>query len=515
MSAQPALQPPLLSPQTAAPQRPRHDKATSAKSLWLCAWFPDLPLQAAGCEARGAKAVAIFEDRGARRTVYMASAAASAAGVAPGMWLSQAHALCPALKTQTRNVAAEMASLSRLAARAGRFTPTVSLQPPQALLLEIAGSLRLFGGLASLKRKLMEGLSRENIDSLIAVAPTPLASLLFAAQGQAITIIDRAALRSALGKLPVTALQLETELTRRLVKTGVRDLHDLWRLPRAGLARRFGIDFIRYLDRVLGVALDPRASFRAPPRFSAELELPAEVADQDLLRGAAQRLLARLCRFLRIRDAGTTALSLDLHHQHLPPSRLEIGLRHASRDETHLLELLAEHLDRFKLPAPVIKLGLLSEAIQPFSARTLRLFATQGAPTESGYDGDNWPRLLERLQARLGREAVRGIKVLADHRPEWAWDGTELDDQSGCATNNRRRPLWLLPDPQPLVLRQGRPWRCGPITISEGPERLEGGWWDNRDISRDYYMAKDTDGSRLWVFRDLYRDRWFLHGLFG
>ena len=49
-------------------------------------------------------------------------------------------------------------ALAPLAAWTCQFTPKVSLEPPGELLLEVQGSLRLFGGFEILKRKLDAGL---------------------------------------------------------------------------------------------------------------------------------------------------------------------------------------------------------------------------------------------------------------------------------------------------------------------------------------------------------------------
>src|SRR3712207_517626 len=124
-AARPMLPSSLPSRCTAARRSLRHNKATFLKSLWLCAYFPNLSLEAAGYATGDVRPYAIFEENGTQRLVYRASAAASAAGVTRGIKLSQAYALCPALKVQVRDAAAEMARLSQLAAWAGRFTPVV------------------------------------------------------------------------------------------------------------------------------------------------------------------------------------------------------------------------------------------------------------------------------------------------------------------------------------------------------------------------------------------------------
>ena len=47
-------------------------------------------------------------------------------------------------------------------------------------------------------------------------------------------------------------------------------------------------------------------------------------------------------------------------------------------------------------------------------------------------------------------------------------------------------------------------------------ERIESGWWDGNDVARDYFVARNARGLRLWIYRELRGEqRWFLHGIFG
>jgi protein ImuB len=55
--------------------------------------------------------------------------------------------------------------------------------------------------------------------------------------------------------------------------------------------------------------------------------------------------------------------------------------------------------------------------------------------------------------------------------------------------------------------------------LKDGPERIESGWWDGRDIKRDYFVARTPLGETVWIYRD-HRygaddGEWFLHGLFA
>jgi hypothetical protein len=34
-------------------------------------------------------------------------------------------------------------------------------------------------------------------------------------------------------------------------------------------------------------------------------------------------------------------------------------------------------------------------------------------------------------------------------------------------------------------------------------------------VARDYFVARTGTGERLWIYRDLRSNRWFLHGFFG
>ena len=81
------------------------------------------------------------------------------------------------------------------------------------------------------------------------------------------------------------------------------------------------------------------------------------------------------------------------------------------------------------------------------------------------------------------------------------------------------RPVFLLDTPRFLKTDHGEPHLGGPLLLLRGPERIDFGWWDQQDIeaplARDYYIARQTTGELIWVFKHLPSDRWFLHGVFA
>jgi protein ImuB len=113
------------------------------------------------------------------------------------------------------------------------------------------------------------------------------------------------------------------------------------------------------------------------------------------------------------------------------------------------------------------------------------------------------------------------VTTVAEHRPQLAWQPRNLlsgktADILLSARGKLQRPLWMLPEPALLSVDQGYPLHQGRLRILDGPERLETGWWDEDSISRDYYMAINPRGMRLWVFRNRNRNAdWYLHGFFG
>lgn len=483
---------------------------TPASPLWLCLGLPRLPLEvrSGGCADEDARVIVDHAGR-----VVQASAPAAASGVAAGLPLNAARAMCPGLVALARDEEAERATLARLAAWAGAFTSLVSLEPPAALLLEVRGSLRLFGGLEALRRQIRNALQATGHACREAVAPTPLAALWLARAGQE-SVMNPTALAGRIGRLrPAVTGWPEATLTI-LRGLGIESLADCLRLPRDGFARRIGRGPLADLDRALGRIPDPRAAFRPPSRYRGELELAAETADTTRLAHALHGLFVELEGFLRARQRAISRLAIRFTHLRHPVTRLTLGLASPGLEAARFGALCAERLERLVLPAPVISIALEAESGEAFDPSITGLFGDEPGDT-AGF------RLIERLRARLGREAVHGLCLLDEHRPEYAWRVAEPGAGTCMAApGGGRRPGWLLESPRPLQSREGRPWLDGELVVESGPERLETGWWDGRELVREYWVARTPAGARLWVFREPAggeqgEGRWFLHGIFG
>ena len=427
------------------------------------------------------------------------------------MTLGAAYALSDSLHVYVRNTAAEDKTLKQLATWCGRFSSMVSLVPPQALVLEVGGSLVFFGGLERLLQQFHEQLSGLGYHFALAVAPTPLGATLLARARYHQPVIDQQLLISTVMRCPISVLHLTDKQYDALTHLGLKTIGECLRLPREGLARRLGVDTLLILDKALGRIPDPRQAFVAPHRFKSTLLLPADVTTTEALLFPVRRLLLELTGVLAGRSSGAQFLLLNLLHNKKYVTRIKLNLVYATCDVHYLLELFRERLERVVLQDAVREISLQVKKFIPLTHESANLFA--GDPARQQQE---WAGFIERLRARLGDHAVTGLCAVAEHRPECAWRYGMPGETGQWPGNNPRRPLWLLPQPERLALKDGKPYFCGVLSLQPDRERIESGWWDGYDIARDYFVAHNPDNVRVWVYRELTGERhWFLHGIFG
>ena len=130
---------------------------------------------------------------------------------------------------------------------------------------------------------------------------------------------------------------------------------------------------------------------------------------------ARGRLLKQLQVWLQLRHRGVLALALrwtmDARRNTATQGELVLRTAEPTGDMDHLQRLLAEHLARVTLPAPVLYLHLRTLETQPLTGRSASLLP------DDVRKGDSLHQMLERLSARLGATGV-AVPSLADHRPE-------------------------------------------------------------------------------------------------
>jgi protein ImuB len=453
------------------------------------------------------------------RIVCACDEAAAAAGVVPGMAINSALALLPGLQTRARDTHRECRLLEAVAEWGLGFTPRVSLDPPDTVLLEVRTSLRLFGGVRELWRELRTRLQDAGLKTRLALTPTPLASIWFARSGEQAAFGRRTELPGRLASLPVECTRWPAHSLQLLATMGVRSLGDCLRLPRDGFTRRFTPQMLRMLDQAVGRLPDPRPLYIARRQFVADCDLEPEISDVARLEVAVAPLLDELCVFLQKNCSAVQAFELHLVHPQAGRTVVDLCFVQPTAGREHIGSLLHERLSGLVLCEAVRSLSLHSRVLTAAEEVVLDLFAGHRRESRHGVT-----QLIERLRARLGPEAVHGLSVVPEHRPEFAcavmepmtaWNGSGTCLPARSVAPVVARPLWLLAEPQPM--RGGeRPCHEGELHLEAGPERIETGWWDGHDVARDYYVARNPAGVRLWVFRERRTHKgWFLHGVFA
>jgi len=453
------------------------------------------------------------------------------------------------------------------------LTPRVALVD-EAVLMDVTGSLRLFGGLAGLMQLLaqrLEAFLEENglqAEVRRAQGTTSLIALgrlrLQAEQGHD----GAAAVKKRVAELPMHTLTAARPHLGVLERIGCRTWDDLLRLPRDGVARRFGAELLQALDRARGSAPDDYEWLLLPEHFEEKLELGALVTHGPALMAGVELLLVQLHAWLLGRQSGLSALKITWHldkRRDVPPTgELEVRTAQPAQDLRHVARLIAEHLAQQKLPAPVHSLTLQSLATELLADAAA---ATGSLLMEARKQGDTAVELVERLSARLGDARVRAWQPCADHRPELMqrWVPARgvmasISAQLNPARPGRKRskaaskvegpppeartealyPAWLLPEPIKLATAGNNPVYQGPLRRLAGPQRLEAAEWllagseaaRQQPFSglsakpwalRDYFIYRTQQGGLLWIYSERLgatpegaRQRaWYLHGFFA
>jgi protein ImuB len=465
-------------------------------------------------------------------------AAAAELGLRPGLALAEARARYPDLAVVAEHQVDDRRLLDDIADWCQRYTPLLALDPPDGLLLDIAGCAHLYGGEDRLLADLLARITGFGFATRGAIASTIGAAFAAARFGVG-GIIAPGGEGAMLGPLPLAALRLPEETVAALRRVGLKRVADILDLPRAPLAARFGDGLLRQLARALGTEREPLTPLLPVAAYVTEQPFAEPIAREDDVLRVIERLAARLKPMLERRGEGARVVELALFRTDGAVRRVVISTSRPVRDPGDIRALYVE------------RLAGVADALDPgfgFDLARLSVVAAEPCPPEqTGFgeraDGADLDRLIDRLSARLGSRRVMRLTANDSHIPELA--AAPVPAQAGVALEAgwaafRRfraavemspRPLRLLAKPEPIeaiaTIPDGPPvrfrWRRAfhEVVAADGPERIEGAWWsEEAGPARDYFRVEDKAGHRFWLFRaGLYREavrpQWFLHGTFA
>lgn len=452
----------------------------------------------------------------------------------PGMTLAEARARHSELLDLPATPDADLRSLRALGHWLIRFSPGVSLEPPNSIFLDATGVERLFGGLSNFRNKVAKALAGLRITASLAIAPTAGATWALAACGKQICDISLEQLPQALAPLPPQALRLEHRTTELLATLGIHTIGALLALPRNDLAARFGPLILQRIDQALGAAHEPLLFLPHRSPIVASLEFEGAIESLDAIGFVVRQLTREVAEQLAQRGQGARQLKLIFEQPYGAPVEKTVGLARACRNESALFKLLGCVLETLHSSEGFIRISLKITSAQPLDDEQAALIGGQEERDAAALD-----HLVERLRARLDSDAnhvsqpaVEWGELVESHLPEEAC--RSCDSAAAVAVHHSTRsavdllrPLRLLRRPRAVQVMvvpwssiEGQPISftdCGAVhrlAHARGPERITGPWWKGRWKTRDYFDVLDEAGNRYWIFRVAQSGAWFLHGIF-
>ena len=181
--------------------------------------------------------------------VLVMSRTARAAGVKPGMRRGGVLMLAPDAKIYERSSTSEDQALQAVALALLQYSPLVALAEESSLVVDIGASLRLFGGIRALCRRVKADMRKLGFSAHLSCAPTARGAWMLARCGGDRTV-KLGTMTRRLNTLPASVVPAARPFTAWLEGIGCETIADLCRLPRPGLQRRCGRPLLDVLDQV-------------------------------------------------------------------------------------------------------------------------------------------------------------------------------------------------------------------------------------------------------------------------
>lgn len=393
------------------------------------------------------------------------------------------------------------------------LTPKVFISHNREVFLDIAVTESYFGGEHTIMERWKELTQTFQVAGQTVLTDRPQWARPFAIGNKEIQL-PRGQSQQHLFALPLERLPYcgEPELSDEVVaehsdlvgfmkRIGMQQIFDFARLGPTAVGRRFGQIGMQLHQYVLGT--------RTPllPQWAPDCPLEEAIATDDIgsldaLCFSLRQLLVKLEARLRGRAQLVSQLKLSFSLESGRELTHTLTLAEPTQESAQLQRLLKEQLTQLSWDSPLTHLKVGVTETTPFQAGQLSLFdRAMNKMSDLG-------NFVERLRSRYGRDQAGVAHFEASHLPERSWRPTW--PATGSTLPERAvpfgRPLFLYDPPRPYHLRGNQP------LVSS--ENLAVEWWDKEPGFRRYYLTKDHQGRRLWIYWDAQKSEWYLHGTF-
>ncbi|MGN6177546.1 MAG: Y-family DNA polymerase [Mucilaginibacter sp.] len=406
-----------------------------------------------------------------------------------------------------------------------RYTPIVSIDPPDGLMLDISGCAHLWGDERGYYKEVIFKLRKNGFDARAAIADTPGVAWAVARFGEKYPIIETGKQALAIADLPPTALRLDAEIVDRLQRLGFRRIAPLLELPAQMLRRRFGKELLLRIDQTLGRIEEHRETLTPPVPYVERLPCMEPIRTALGIEIAIERLLSAICLRLQAENRGIRKAFLKCHRIDGRKVQVSISTSKGSYSVSHLMRLFKLQVGKIE-PALGIELFVLEASI----VEEMDIVQEQLWAEAKGLADTALAELLDRVAGKVGANNIcrflpvehhwpeRSVKVASSltEKPETDWQ-VQLRPIRTLSVPEPIEVMALIPDHPPKVFTYKNKRHV--IKKADGPERIGREWWRDSGEHRDYYALEDSEGQRYWVFRSGHYDgndaRWYLHGYFA
>jgi protein ImuB len=499
------------------------------KALYVCMYAPEFPAQSL-LRFRGElrdKACVVMDGEPPKRYVCSLNSRARKLGIVPGMTQIEIDTF-PSVTALPRVKAQEATAKAALLQCAGAFSPRVEDQSNDTYFLcvmDIAGTEKLFGVARTLAENLLERVRALAIVVRITVSRNFHAAVCLARRtsaGNPVALIPAGKEAAVLAMLPLSVLDLSTELAETFSTWGIRTLGMLAALPERSLIARIGQDGKRLSQMARGNW--PHLFLPIEPAFKLEehvaLDSPVELLSSLLfiLSTMLEQLALRVSARAQALASVTITLFLEGNSQHLRTVRPALP----SNDRQLWIKLI--HLD-FEAHPPQSAILALTVSAEAGIVRKTQL----GLFTPPLPEPDRFDITRARIQAIVGKNNAGSATLNDSHHPDtFHLDSFSVpsDVANRAIVSLSRVPMRVLRPPEPVIitLSGNRPLKFSfrgvtyTVVRAYGPWLANSDWWSSTLWGYEQWdlIARTHNGSLIYccLVHDLIKKCWQMTGLY-
>ena len=478
--------------------------------MWLAIYIPALPLQAFSHAINESGPVVIYERDARLNRVVAINRNAAHLGIQPDRTLAEANALSDRLISLCREPSREQALLQRLATAINHLTPNIHISETFGLLLEVSGSLTLFGNAQSLLNEALIALDKQRVRTHAVIAPSARGARWLARAHRQLVVTED--LAEWLDDLPLFYTDFSRDLIRELQDLNLHNLAAVKRLPPGELGKRYGLDLPQALAQAYGLAAQHLAFWQPHTYFRETVEFMDLAREQSHWMPGITILLQQLQRFLLQRTIATKSVLFIFFQGTQQHTNFHLSASHGTHSAKQWQQIFEVRLERIAISHEISSIELRCEYFEPIQFTDLDFF------DRSHDKKTQWESLLALIKTRVGMQSL----VESPHSNHNALPESVVSLHGDTATSivsdskSEMRPVWLIDPPRKLQNETVR--KLFASVYLQHPERVRENWstpTSDVSVERDYYIAYTPDYSVWWIFRTRAANDWYLHGIFA